>query len=232
MKIGILNTGNIGGRLARAWASAGHEIVVAKDGDDRKLEPLLKELGGNVRLGTIREAAEFGEVILFSVYWPRAEAVVYLAGDAFDGKVVIETMNPLAVTEKFEHYHDLEFMRDNSTAEVLQKLIPNARVVKAFNLLASPLLEAAAWAKSSTQPGIFYATDDHAAGQVTRKLITDSGFKPLNAGPLKSARTIEQAGILIHEVATLEYGGGDYLNRLAITIVEANPGPVYRDRVV
>jgi 8-hydroxy-5-deazaflavin:NADPH oxidoreductase len=232
MKIGILNTGNIGSRLARAWVKAGHELVIAKDGEAKKLEPLLQELGGKARFGTIQEAAEFGDVILFSVYWPRAKAVVNLAGNALEGKVVIETMNPLAVTDKFEHYHDLEFMRDNSTAEILQTLLPNTRVVKAFNLLASPLLEVAAWSETSVLPGIFYATDDESAGEITRRLIADAGFKPLNVGELKAARTIEQAGVLIHKVATLEYGGGDYLNRLAITIVEANPGPIYRERVV
>lgn len=62
MKIGILNAGNMGSRLARAWAAAGHELIIAKDGEDRKLEPLLEELGDKARLGTIREAAEFGEV--------------------------------------------------------------------------------------------------------------------------------------------------------------------------
>ncbi|TIV60753.1 MAG: NADP oxidoreductase, partial [Mesorhizobium sp.] len=55
MKIGILNAGNIGSRLARAWAAAGHELVIAKDGEDRKIAPLLAELGDKARLGTIRE---------------------------------------------------------------------------------------------------------------------------------------------------------------------------------
>src|SRR5688572_29752589 len=124
MKIGILSAGNIGSRLARAWAAAGHELVIAKDGEDRKIEPLLAELGDKARLGTIREAAEFGEVVLFSIYWPRVEAIVAEVGDALDGKVVIETMNPLGVTADFVHFHDLEFMRDSSTSEDLQRRLP------------------------------------------------------------------------------------------------------------
>lgn len=75
MKIGILNTGNVGGRLARAWATAGHDLVLAKDGEDRKLAPLLTEMGDRARRGTIREAAEFGEAVLFSVYWPTWRSV-------------------------------------------------------------------------------------------------------------------------------------------------------------
>ncbi|WP_082926624.1 NADPH-dependent F420 reductase [Cupriavidus sp. D384] len=91
MKIGILNTGNIGSRLAGAWAAADHELMLAKDGDARKMDPLLAELRGRVRPGSIKEAAEFGDALLFSVYWPRADAIIHTVGDSLDGKVVIET---------------------------------------------------------------------------------------------------------------------------------------------
>ncbi|WCK05737.1 NADPH-dependent F420 reductase [Agrobacterium tumefaciens] len=231
MKIGILNAGNLGSRLARAWAAAGHELVIAKDGEDRKIAPLLAELGDRARLGTIREAAEFGKAVLFSVYWPRVEAIVSEVGNALDGKTVIETMNPLGVTADFVHFHDLEFMRDNSTAEDLQRRLPEARVVKAFNLLAAPVLEAAAWSASPAQPSIFYVSDDVAAGEVTRGLIADAGFKSINAGPLAGARQLEQLGVLLHHIADHEFGGDADLMRLALTVVEANPGPIARKRI-
>lgn len=231
MKIGILNTGNVGGRLARAWAAAGHDLVLAKDGEDRKIAPLLADLGDRARLGTIREAAEFGEAVLFSVYWPRVEAVVAEVGGALDGKVVIETMNPLGVTAAFEHFHDLNFMRDGSTAEDLQKRLPKARIVKAFSTLAAPLLEAAAWATAPTAPGVPYAGDDAEAGRAVRRLITEAGFRPLAAGPLSAARQIEQLGVFLHRVADHEYGGDIDLVRLALAVVESSPGPVMRERI-
>ncbi|MEH3038507.1 MAG: NADPH-dependent F420 reductase [Sphingomonas paucimobilis] len=230
MKIGILNAGNMGSRLARAWAAAGHELIIAKDGEDRKLEPLLEELGDKARLGTIREAAEFGEVVLFSVYWPRVEAIVEIVGDALDGKVVIETMNPLGVTAAFEHYHDTDFMQENSTAEDLQQRLPNARIVKAFNTLATPVLEASAWSASPVLPTIFYVSDDAAAGEVTRGLIDDAGFKPINAGPLKVARQLEQIGVLLHNITDHEFGG-DAARFPVLAVIEADPGPVFRERV-
>jgi predicted dinucleotide-binding enzyme len=232
MKIGILNAGNVGSRLARAWAAAGHDLVIAKDGEDRKIAPLLAELGDRARLGTIREAAEFGETVLFSIYWPRVDAIVSEVADALDGKTVIETMNPLGVTADFVHFHDLEFMRDNSTSEVLQQRLPKARIVKAFNLLASPLLEAAAWTKSPMQPNVFYVSDDVSAGMVTRGLINDAGFKPINAGSLKGARQLEQAGVLLHHIAEHEYAeDAEGLVRLALSVVQASPGPIARDRI-
>lgn len=232
MKIGILNGGNIGSRLARAWAAAGHDIVIAKDGEDRKLAPLLEELGRKAKLGSIREAAEFGDVILFSVYWPRMDAVIEQAGDALDGKVVIETMNPLGVTPEFVHFHDLEFMRDSSTSEALQKRLPKARVVKSFNLLAAPVLEAAAWADTQSKPSVFYVNDDAEAGQVTRSLIKDAGFSPVSAGSLNGARQLEQVGILLHHIAESEFNDDASLVRLALSVIEASPGPIVRERVI
>ncbi len=231
MKIGILNAGNVGGRLARAWAAAGHDLVIAKDGEDRKLAPLLEELGSKARPGTIREAAEFGDVALFSVYWPRVDAVIAEVGNALDRKVIIETMNPLGVTSEFVHFHDLEFMRDSSASESLQKRLPKARVVKGFNLLAAPVLEAAAWTESPVAPAVLYATNDADAGKVTRTLITDAGFRPVNAGPLKVARQIEQVGVLLHKIADHEFNGDEDLVRLALTVIEAAPGPIARERV-
>ena len=231
MKIGILNTGNVGSRLARVWAVAGHQLKLAKDGEDRKIAPLLAELANEATLGTIKEAAEYGDALLFSVYWPRADAVIEAAGSALAGNVVIETMNPLGVSEDFVHFHDHAFMRDSSTAEYLQERLPDAKVVKAFNLLAAPALESDAWSSSASKPSIFYATDHTDAGQVVRKLIEDAGFTPINAGPLKAARQLEQLGVLLHQVAENEYGGDADLMKLGVSVVEAIPGPVVRERI-
>lgn len=232
MKIGILNTGNIGSRLARAWATADHQLVLAKDGEDRKIAPLLAELADYARPGSIGQAADFGEAVLFSVYWPRVDAVIDAVGDALDGKVVIETMNPLGVTGDFEHFHDHAFMRDSSTAEYLQKRLPAARVVKAFSLMAAPVLEAAAWVASPSRPHVFYATDDPEAGQLVRGLIEDAGFTPVNAGPLKAARQLEQLGVLLHQIAQHEYRGDADLIRMGLSVVLADPGPIMRERIV
>ncbi|TIV12505.1 MAG: NADP oxidoreductase, partial [Mesorhizobium sp.] len=129
-------------------------------------------------------------------------------------------------------YHDLKFMRENSTSEDLQRRLPKARIVKAFNLIAAPSLEAAAWSASPVQASVFYATDDKAAGEVTRSLIGDAGFKPVNAGDLKGARQLEQIGVFLHHVAENEYAGDADLVRLGLAVIEASPGPIARERVV
>ncbi len=231
MKIGIINAGNVGGRLARAWVAAGHDVMLSKDGDDAKLRPLVDELGGKVAVGNLRDAALYGDIVLFSVYWPRLDAVLGEIGDALDGKTVIETMNPLGVTEDFVHYHDTEFMRDNSTAEQLQARLPKSQVVKSFSTLPAPILEASAWSGQDEPMSVFYAGGNEAAKAATRTLISAAGFRPVNAGPIGAARQLEQIGVLLHHVAHAEFNGDEDLIRIGFALKEANPGPVIRPRV-
>jgi len=66
MKIGIIGTGHIGGTLAKLWVAAGHEVLLSSRHPD-ELKPLAKQLGPRARVGTPREAASFGDVVLVSV---------------------------------------------------------------------------------------------------------------------------------------------------------------------
>jgi 8-hydroxy-5-deazaflavin:NADPH oxidoreductase len=217
MKIGIINTGNIGRALAKSWHRAGHQLLLAKHGNQAKLDEFMQEVGGAVR-GTPRQAADFGEVVLFSVYWPHFNATLNEIGD-LAGKIVIDTMNPLKVNDRFEHYHDLEFMQSSSTSEELQKRLPNARIVKAFSTIPAPMLDASLWSHNPVAPAIFVAGNDLAAKEVVFQLVRDAGFQSLDVGPLSNARSIEQLGVLLHHVGTHQFGG--YYERLAPTLLQA-----------
>lgn len=200
MKIGVINAGNIGGRLAKAWVRAGHQVMVSKDGDRSKLQPLLAELDENGSVGELEEAAQFSDVLLFSVYWLRMEQVLNRLG-SLEGKIVIDTMNPLKVNEAFEHFHDLDFMQSSSTSEELQRRLPSAKVVKAFSTIPAHLLDKGAWKDSQMLPAVFFAGDDTEAKQVVAQLIQDAGFPSIDAGSLLNARLLESMGILLHHIA-------------------------------
>ena len=217
MKIGIINAGNIGRTLAKPWLQAGHQLKLAKAGDQTKLDNFLETVEGATK-GTTKEVAEFGDVALFSVYWLNLDATLAEVGD-LAGKIVIDTMNPLNVTEQFEHYHDLEFMQSNSTSEELQKRLPKARVVKAFSTMPSTVLDANEWANNPVKPAVFVAGDDEQAKEVVKQLARDAGFEPFDAGALANSRSIEQMGVLLHHVGTHQFGG-DY-GRLAPTFLQA-----------
>ena len=66
LRIGIIGAGQIGGTLARLWVQAGHEVLLSSRHPD-ELKPLAQSLGPKARVGTPREAAVFGDVVLVSV---------------------------------------------------------------------------------------------------------------------------------------------------------------------
>jgi len=200
MKIGVINAGNIGSRLAKAWVQAGHEVMVSKDGERAKLQPLLAQLGDKALVGELEEAAQFSDVLLFSVYWLRFEQVLNRLG-SLEGKIIIDTMNPLKVNEAFEHYHDLDFMQTSSTSEELQRRLPSAKIVKAFSTIPFHLLDKDAWQGSQMLPSVFFAGDDTEAKKVVAQLIQDAGFPSIDAGSLHSARLLESMGVLLHNIA-------------------------------
>ena len=218
MKIGILNAGNIGRTLAKPWHNAGHELMLAKQGNQEKLDKLMPEVAGANR-GTLKQAADFGEAVLFSVYWLNLDKVLAEVG-ALEGKIVIDTMNPLKVSEQFEHYHDLEFMKSSSTSEELQKRLPKAHVVKAFSTMPSAVLDSTQWSNNPVKPAIFVAGDDRSAKEVVFQLFKNAGFEPFDTGALANARSIEQMGVVLHNVGTHQFGG-DYA-RLAPTFLQAS----------
>src|SRR5512147_2654025 len=93
LKIGIIGTGNIGGALAKHWAKAGHELVIASRHPE-ELKDLAKSLGPKVRTGTPKEAAAFGDVVLISIPYAATPQLGRDLQSELKGKVVLDTGNP------------------------------------------------------------------------------------------------------------------------------------------
>ncbi|KAJ4259544.1 hypothetical protein NW762_007473 [Fusarium torreyae] len=124
MKIGIVNAGNLGMSLAVPLAKRGHDVMLSKDTHPDQLQRRMRafslERGLNeaeikkFKYGSLLDAANYGDVVIFSAYFPRLHHVLNElrnAGITFSGKIVIETMNALNVDADFNHYHDFEYMK-------------------------------------------------------------------------------------------------------------------------
>jgi hypothetical protein len=88
MRVGILGSGLMGGKLGTLFARAGHEVVFSYSRSERKLNALAREAGKNARAGTPAEAAKDADAVLFAVHWSRFDDVLSQAGD-LSGKVVV-----------------------------------------------------------------------------------------------------------------------------------------------
>src|SRR5207244_9560907 len=81
MRIGILGSGLMGGKLGAIFARAGHEVVFSYARSEQKLKKLARAAKGKTRAGTPREAAQEADAVLLAVHWLRFDDVLKQAGD-------------------------------------------------------------------------------------------------------------------------------------------------------
>jgi 8-hydroxy-5-deazaflavin:NADPH oxidoreductase len=210
MNIGVLGAGRLSGALAPHWIAAGHDVMIGGRTPD-KTRALADRLGAHA--GTLREAAEFGEVVLLAVLYAGIESTVHEAGAA-DGtlrdKVLIDCNNPVDV-KRFLLLTD----PGTSLAEQLAAET-GARVVKALNQVHFHVWEprAAYDGHPLVSP---IAGDDEDAKALVAELVRDAGSEPLDAGPLEQARNLEAMAAVIVRVL---YTGGAPLSAFQLTVGE------------
>lgn len=196
MRIGILGSGLMGGKLGTLFARVGHEVVFSYARGQEKLTRLARDAGGHARAGTPREAAQGADALLLAVHWSQVDDVLEQAGD-LPGKVVVSCALPMN-----DDNTDLVVAHTSSGAEVLARKVPSARVVAAFGTVPSEVLLPVFAAKGqAARPSLAYCGDDESAKRVAAVLIGDVGFEPVDAGPLRIARYTEPFALLIAQLA-------------------------------
>jgi len=208
MRIGILGSGLMGGKLGTLFARAGHEVVFSYARSERKLKQLAREAQGNAKAGTPGEAAREADALLLAVHWSRVDDVLKQAGDV-SGKVIVSCSLPMNADDT-----DLVIAHTSSGAESLAKKVRRAHVVSAFGTVPSEVLFGVFAAKrKASRPSLVYCGDDAAAKQLTAGLIRDVGFDPVDAGPLRIARYTEPFTLLIARLAYEGEGGPELAYR-------------------
>ncbi len=196
LKIGIIGSGKIGGTLATLWAKAGHEVLVSSRHPD-ELKGLAASLGPNARVGTPREAAEFGEVVLVSVPYGALPQVGRDLAKELKGKVVLDTCNPYPERDGEMAVE----ARRKGTGVASPEFLPGVRLVRAFNAISFRNLRSEAH-RPGEPVAIPIAGDDDQALALARRLVRDAGFEPVVVGPLSRARLFDVGTPVYTQVLT------------------------------
>lgn len=209
LRIGILGSGLMGGKLGTILAWAGHEVVFSYARSDAKLKRLARQAKGHARAGTPAEATGDAEAILLAVHWSQVDDVLEQAGDLV-GKIVVSCSLPMNADDTA-----LVVTGSSSGAEELAKKAPRARVVSAFNTVPSEVLFDVfeRRRRRSTRPSLVYCGDDAGAKKIAADLARDVGFEPLDAGPLRTARYTEPFALLVARLAYEGDGGPELAYR-------------------
>ena len=178
MKVAIIGAGNVGKALTSTFTGAGHEVTISA-ANPAHARDAATELGANAAT-TNKEAVSDADLVVLAVPAAALETVAQEIGADLAGKTVIDVSNRPTPDPAGP---------GTSIAEELQDRLPNASVVKAFNTL---------FASRQADPVIgghpvdgFIAGDDPAAKERVIDALESMGFRPVDAGPLAAARTLE-----------------------------------------
>ncbi|MCA1814543.1 MAG: NAD(P)-binding domain-containing protein [Halobacteriales archaeon] len=182
MRVGILGSGDVGKALGKGFASKGHDVMLGTR-DPAKLAEFRKEVP-KAKVGSFADAAKHGEVVCLAVMGAVAEQVVDQAGHNFDGKLLIDVTNPLDFSKGMPP-GSLYGLND-SVAERVQKKLPKAKVVKAFNTVGNAqMFHAPSGAR------MMIAGNDAGAKKQVEGILREAGWGAIDVGGVQEARYLE-----------------------------------------
>ena len=180
--IAIIGTGNVGSAIGSGAARAGYDVVFA--GRDADRARTVAAAAGARSATTAREAVAGADIVVLAVPYSSVAGIAAEIAPVAGGKIVIDPTNPLKAD-----YSGLSTGGDTSAAEELARLLPDSRVVKAFNTVFAG--NAADPRALGFQLDSLFATDDETAKDAVCGLSGSIGFRPIHVGPLAAARELE-----------------------------------------
>jgi 8-hydroxy-5-deazaflavin:NADPH oxidoreductase len=195
MKVGILGSGVVARALATGFVAVGHEVRIGtRHPDQAQVVEWVRNSGGKGAAASPADAAAFGELIVLAVPGLAVPEAVNSAGQApFNGKVVIDPTNPLTFHENAPP--SLGISGTTSAGEELQKLLPHARVVKAFNIVGNAHFFRPTF--PGGPPDMYICGNEAAAKQQVEQLLHTFGWPSvIDLGGIEGSRELESLCIL------------------------------------
>jgi NADPH-dependent F420 reductase len=195
--VAMIGTGNVGAALGRRFAERGHTVIYgSRNPTDADALALAAATGNGAVALTQAEAAARGDIVVLAVPWRAAEEIVRGLGD-LRGKIIVDPTNPrMMASDGFADYPI-----EDSNAERIARLAPDAHVVKAFSTLgAETMLDPTVAGGPVTVPIV---GDDRAAKERVATLAREIGLEAVDVGPLRHARIVEG----LHYLRANAFGG-------------------------
>jgi len=190
MKVGIVGSAAVGQSLGKAFLTEGYEVMIGTR--DTSKESVIKWQKANptAKVGSLTETAKFGDLIVLAVSGDVAQKAVELAGkENFSNKVVIDTTNPIAKAPPENGVLKYFTSLDRSLMEDLQKLLPDAKFVKAFNSVGNAVMYKPKFSEGT--PTMFICGNDDGAKKIVTDILSSFGHETEDMGKAEAARAIE-----------------------------------------
>jgi 8-hydroxy-5-deazaflavin:NADPH oxidoreductase len=192
MKVSILGTGQVAIDLALGFVSRGHSVVFGtRDVAGEKAVAAVTAVPGTsnqVSAAPYAQAAQLGDIAVLATPWSGTHNALQLAGATnLAGKLVIDVTNPLDFSSGKP---TLALGFPNSAGQSIQAWLPEAKVVKAFNIITSSRMVDPKFDDGA--PDMFIAGNDAAAkAQVTSILQAFGWRNAIDMGDISKSYLLE-----------------------------------------
>ena len=203
MKIGVLGSGDVGRRLGDGFIELGHAVKIgSRDPTKEEVVQWVNKHGrggaeeeAKASSGTFAEAASFGEMIVNATSWNGTSNVIRMADPKnFAGKIVIDLTNPLDFSQGMPP--KLAVGHSDSAGETVQRLIPEAKVVKAFNIVGNPHFLHPNFPNGGPPTMFICGNDEQAKKIVTDDILARFGWETIDIGGIEGSRLLEPLAML------------------------------------
>ncbi len=199
MKIGILGSGDVGRRLGDGFIELDHKVKIGTR--NSKKDEILQWINkhgkeeGKALVGTFAEAASFGEIIVVATLWDGTLNAIKMADPMnFEGKIVIDVTNPLDFSNGMPPKLALGY--SDSAGETIQRLIPQAKVMKAFNTVGNPHFIHPEFNDGGPPTMFICGNDDETKKFVIDNFLDKFGWETIDIGGIEGSRILEPLALL------------------------------------
>ena len=188
MQIGTIGAGELAQAVAKRALEAGYEVNLSNSRGPESMREIVEKLGPGVT-AVSKEEAVACEIVLLAVPWDTVpETLASLP--KWRNQILIDGVNPF-------HGKSGSFTPANvgnlSTSQFIAGLAPGARVVKAFNHMLVPNIEADPVMNGARRVA-FISADDEEAKKRVRSLLEECGYSVVDLGNLRDGGLMQQAG--------------------------------------
>jgi len=195
MKVGIIGSGIVGRVLATGFLNEGNQVMLGTRNLSKEEVIKWKNENKSGLLGSFQETAQFGEIIILAVSGLVVEDAIQLAGkEHFSHKVIIDTTNPIAAVPPENGVLKFFTTLEDSLMERIQKILPDAKLVKAFNSAGNAFMYKPNF--NGSIPTMFICGNDEEAKKTVTTILTSFGWETEDMGKMEAARAIEPLCIL------------------------------------
>lgn len=206
MQVTIIGNGNMAKGIGTRLVNGGHKVTLHAQ-DQAKGDELATRLGkltSTAEVSVAKVGSATDEIVILATPYGEVENIGR-EYNGFENKIVVDITNPV----DFNTFQLIP-QPGSSGAQEIAKLLPKAKIVKAFNTTLAGALEAGTI--DGKELDVFIASDSQEAKDKLKELVNTSGMRAIDVGPLANSRHLEGFGLI--QMAVQDQIGTNWMSAL------------------